>query len=235
MPESPRLDARIESWRSALAHSGLTDPARVDELEDHLRCLLEELPAPADEAAFDAVVRSLGPPERLATEFAKESPAMHPLLKIVGLVATLGFLLAFASSTGSGASFVQVTAAVAVTGLVGLGLLTGFGPRRTARALGAALRSSDALHPSERAALDRVLARGQRLAWASGGLTATIGVVQVLANLADPAQLGTGLGVALLAVLYGGLLAELGFGTLRAWLADVVADDQSSAGITTTS
>ncbi len=159
-----------------------------------------------------------GSVQHITQEFAKEQ-VMNPLSKFAGICITLG-LLSIAIWTGpSAAIFVHMPSLIFVTALVAGGLVTSFGPGKVRRAIGASLSGASPLEEAEVDSLCAVFQRGYRLAWMSGVIGAITGIIQMLQNLSDPSQLGSGLATCLLCVFYGALLAEVLFANGRQWLA----------------
>lgn len=215
----PEPIEELRAWRAAAERAGLGG-ARLDELEDHLLQSAAGLEARGAEpaTAFRAAASTLGDPAELAREFEKAIPAMHPLSKLFGSLLSLS-LVAFVAVEAGLDAMVSGPSIVLVTGLVAAGLVASFGPVRIARAIAVGLGTAAPRDAEERAALEEVAARGSRLSWASGLLAMIIGTIQMLANLADPSQLGPGAALAMCSLLYGALLAELAFGHLRQWIA----------------
>ena len=114
-------------------------------------------------------------------------------------------------------SFVDVPSALLVGGLVLGGLVASFGPVAIQRALRQAFESLPATERDVRDSL-RLARHGYRLSWAAGAVGVLVGTVILLTNLGDPAQLGGGMALAILSLLYGALLAELCFANFAQWL-----------------
>ncbi len=212
------LDHREElaALRRALRCAGLT-PDQVDELADHVEAdARRRVDSGCGEAqALREARAALGPVEALRAEFQKANPSMDLVSKLAGLaLSALVVALAF-GATGDLWALVHAPALLLVGGLVAGGLVASFGPVRVVRALRAGLTG----RPTDDAEVHAgVVARGYRLAWASGVLGTILGAIQMLAQLADPAGLGPGLATCTLSLLYGALIAEVGFANLRAWL-----------------
>ena len=73
----------------------------------------------------------------------------------------------------------------------------------------------------------RVLSSARVLASASGVLGALIGLVNMLSNMDDPAAIGPAMALALLATLYGVMIAELWIGPLINRLRTCMENDDS--------
>lgn len=212
--EPPSIAAYLDELRRK-AHLSGDDLA---ELEDHLLTSIQAdvqngLP---QEAAEQRAINNLGPIAPLAQEFQKES-TMNPLSRLLGISFSFAALAAAIMPYTSVGSYVDVPSFLLVLGLVVGGLMASFGPRATLRALRQALESAPL--PGRDVTDSMRLARhGYHLSWAAGGVGVLIGVVNILANLGDPSQLGGGLALALLSLLYGALFAELVFANATQWL-----------------
>lgn len=123
---------------------------------------------------------------------------------------------------GYPSELLQVTSAVMMCGVVGGGLWLSDGPRACVRLLAAVCgrRVSDRDDAAQFVSMSR---RGRRLAWTAGLLTMTAGVLRVLSVLHQPKLIGPGLALALVGIVYGAVLAELGFGAAERWFEVAVA------------
>jgi flagellar motor component MotA len=212
---------RIAQWRAALSRSGAFGAWQLDELEDHLqleiKCLIQGGLAP--DAAHDRALLAVGSVASLSTEYDKLN-RMKPLVKLSGLSLLLGIpVLAVMSSGTTLGIFIHLPSMLLVLGLVGAGLLLGFGPIRVGRAFRESISADPECSPEELNELVEVFSRGARIAWGSGVVGVILGIISMLQNLSDPSQLGQGAALALLSLLYGAVLAELVFSNLRQWLA----------------
>src|SRR4051794_5537849 len=74
------LDHAIVEWCRQLAAAGISSPAVLDELENHLRDdIASQLEAGANaQQAFDAAVGRIGNPTTLRSEFTKSAPKSRP-------------------------------------------------------------------------------------------------------------------------------------------------------------
>ena len=216
----PELESRVDAWRRQLLSSGVVRAWQVDELEDHLRsayaCSLEQ--GESDRHAWSSALNQTGQIEWITAEFKKEQ-AMNPLSRFAGIAVVLAMLwLIFSTGPGGLWIYVHVPSIVALVVFVSGGLVASFGLDQVRRALRASLSGSTPLEPAEAAALSAVLCRGQRLSWMSGVVLAMIGFIQMMANLSDPSMIGSGVATASLSLLYGALMAEVGFASVRQWL-----------------
>lgn len=211
--------------REQLARQGLLGE-HLDELEDHLRCEVEadsggDGETQAIEAALNAALERLGAPNALAAEYRKAHLPMHWMPKFLGVACSLGVVL-FALDLADLTQLVSPSALLLVGGFVAGGLCACFGPKRVARAVAVGLGAQLGESNADVEQLDAVAVRGQRLAWASGVIGFLLGLIAMAVNLSDPAQIGPAVAMSLMSLLYGALLAELGFGSLRSWLANRV-------------
>ena len=220
------LQACVRDWRQRLERTGAFRPWQLDELEDHLTCALEDLVerGGVSEATWSDVVARVGRSDQLVSEYAKGySRTVASRLLGVAFAATLFVALSFLSvGSVTISNFVHLGAAVFVLGLVFGGLVAGFGPSRVVSSFREALGRSDGLDLKDVTRLRQVLRRGYRLSWSSGVIVSVIGVIQVLSNVTSPAEVGAGLALSTLSLLYGALLAELCFANLDAWISSRV-------------
>lgn len=216
------LNHAIDAWRRRLDQDTALDADEIDELEDHLRMTIDaRLVCGLDEQeAFRQAADRLGATHLLAREYAKGKQTMTLLSKVSGTAFALGLLALAAAAGGSGSVFLHLPSLLFVTGLVAGGLWAAFGPALVVDALKVSLRGPDGQSqtPERRELHLAVFRRGYHLAWASGVVGTIVGVILMLANLADPSQLGSGIAVSLLTVLYGAVLAELVFRNLSQWV-----------------
>lgn len=216
----PRTWKAWQDLRATLAEAGVArDP--LDELEDHLCCELEAR-AIEDDREFDLALaqalEQLGAPRALAQEYRLAHPPMNPIPKLFGVVCALGVVLLTLGSAAELSALLQPSALLLVIGFVAGGLCACFGPRSVARAIAAGCGMSHAPSAGEAEIGRAIAARGARLAWAGGVIGFLAGLISLAVQLSDPAQVGPAIGLSLMSLLYGALLAELGFGSLRAWL-----------------
>jgi len=142
---------------------------------------------------------------------------MNPLSRFLGITLSLAVLAAAIMPFTSLGSYLDTSSILLVTGLVIGGLMASFGPRAILRSLRQALASSPL--PGRDVANSLAIARhGYHLSWAAGGVGVIVGVVNLLSNLGGPSEIGPGLALALLCLLYGALLAELVFANATQWL-----------------
>jgi len=96
------LETQITTWRQQMLAAGIKAPVPLEELENHLRDVVEhQIHAGADaSAAFEAAVRRIGAPAQLLQEFqqANTHERMNKNLRnifiaIAVLAVALGFIL----------------------------------------------------------------------------------------------------------------------------------------------
>lgn len=133
-----------------------------------------------------------------------------------GIMGLLGFWVLLGTAIALGGRpliFLNLPSAIVVSGVVGGAGLMMFGLKDFLNSL-LGLRALIVRVPIE--ALQRQQAQVLRglipAAYAGGALGTLIGVIQMLASLDDPSQIGAGMALALLTVLYSVMLAE---GVLR--------------------
>lgn len=215
----PDFEPLIRSWREDALATGALHAWQVDELEDHLRAILQESGDKGSaESAWQSALEHLGTTSSITTEFNKDLAVTH-LAKATGIVIVFALLAVCVNSGGGAVKFVHLPSLAIVLGLVSGGLIASFGPRRCWYALRASFAASSPLEPTEVEALGKVLRRGYWLSWASGALCGLLGMTQLLMLVPEPSLRGQGLAVVLLAPLYGALLAELLFAHCQQWLA----------------
>jgi flagellar motor component MotA len=131
----------------------------------------------------------------------------------VGLVA--GFVSWAALSKGTVEMFLDPAGLAIVFGAVLGGLWISFDPRLLFDAFAKSFQSEKVTDPQKVTLYAAVFSRAHQLAWGAGLLGTLIGMVLMLANMADPAAVGPGMAVSLLTLLYGAFLAEFIFGPLK--------------------
>lgn len=213
------LEPDIQSWRRSLGLPGHLEAEQLDELEDHLRSTVEAKVAQGQDEreAFAEAAHQLGPTTLITTEFAKDRMTMTLFSRLLGIALTVFVLVAAASITGVVGSFLYLPALLFVAGVVVGGLWASFGLRHVREAFACVLAgkpAADAVHAERFRA---IFLRGQRLAWSAGLLGALIGTINMLSMLGDPSQIGPCVALSMLSILYGALVAELGFRTLLQW------------------
>ena len=219
------LEPGIHEWRRSLWLPGHLDAGQLDELEDHLRSIIEAKIAQGrgEQEAFAQAVHQLGSTTLITTEFAKDRMTMTLFSRLLGIALTVSVLVAAASINGVVGSFLYLPALLFVAGVVVSGLWASFGLRHVRAAFTCVLAGkppADALHAERFRA---IFLRGQRLAWSAGLLGALIGTINMLSMLGDPNQIGPCVALSMLSILYGAIVAELGFRTLLQWMTPTTA------------
>jgi cytochrome c assembly protein len=145
-------EQRIAQWRQALAQKLGPDPEILDELESHLRDEIDRLVRQGqvrEEAVLSAIAK-IGPPEKLAQEFARVARPWWPIRIVLSgtLLAAAGALALVGFRFGQGGDRLLLVHVAAVT--VGYLLSYGIGMLAVCYALRRMVRD---------------LAAGQRLSW----------------------------------------------------------------------
>ncbi|MFT5287268.1 MAG: hypothetical protein ACI8TQ_003450 [Planctomycetota bacterium] len=216
------FEQELTEWIEANSGRDRLSALQLEELSDHLLHKAELLVAQGCDhrEAFSSAACDLGDISLLAKEFQKANPAMSPISKWIGTLIT-GVLLLY--GTGFVVPlwiFVHVPSLAVVFGVVTGGLWASFGPRTVWRTIRFTLAGAGGLQAGERELFEAVLQRGYGLSWAAGVLGALVSLVSLLQNLyfEDMGAFGQAVAMCLLTLLYGAILAELGFRTLRQWL-----------------
>lgn len=136
---------------------------------------------------------------------------MRQSTRLVGVsIILLALLLNGIAAPGfSLSAFLDWPSLVWVLGFVAGGLLMAFSPQTI---WGATLSSLTGRQPVEEAELRQYLAvfgRAYQSAWGAGIAGTLWGMMIMLGNLDDPDAIGPGMAVALMALFYGAMLAEL--------------------------
>lgn len=139
------LDQAIGEWRRQMRSGGIKSRVLLDELESHLRDDVEEQVRSGLDAmhAFDASVRSLGPPTELRSEFEDANSHLNPeehmkrklrnILAILAIIAVeMGFIMpalaqwriSATPSTGEMATVMAIGAIVLTIVTIGAASLT---------------------------------------------------------------------------------------------------------------
>lgn len=214
----------IRDFRARAVAAGLTK-AWIIELEDHLLTTFELAVAAGEpaEAAFTRAIQDLGGVDDLAHEFHKDH-LMHPVSKLFGLSFAMSAIVGSLWLLGGHPTILlALPPFLMVVGLSLGGLCASHGPVRLWRLVNVAL-GHGAVAPGEQTVLQRMCRRGHRLAYAAGFLSLLFGVIHVFSVLDDPALIGPGIAYALLGLVQGVLVAELGFANAEHWVTrDTVA------------
>jgi len=156
--------------------------------------------------------------ERATSSWVRRVFSLRALVQRASGAAVFGgiFACGILLEGGHPSELLQFTSAVMMCGVVGGGLWLSDGPRACVRLLAAVCgrRVSDRDDAVQFLSMSR---RGRRLAWTAGLLTMTAGVLRVLSVLHQPKLIGPGLALALVGLIYGAVIAELGFGAAARW------------------
>lgn len=155
---------------------------------------------------------------RLPVDGDAELPAAPGLLeRIAGLVALASFTAVGVMLQGVRPdALFQVTAIAVVTAIALGGLVASHGPRMLVRLFGVCL-GMQAVDEGEARALHTMCEHGRRLAYTGAAVQLLASAVFWLES-GQPGLSGHAVGTALTGVLFGLLLAEVGFGSVRHWI-----------------
>lgn len=167
---------------------------------------LRELPAgkcPECGSAFDPAI-----PDSVLAQLTRR----RTLISLFsGLILLVLVMLAMMLLGGRLGVYLDIPSVVLVLGILFGGLLLSHGLIAPFVAVGHVFAPRGARTPDRLLASVAVLRRAGRLSWAAGVIGFLIGGVTMLWDLSDPSSIGAGLGVAMVAPLYGAVLAELLF------------------------
>lgn len=167
---------------------------------------LRELPAgncPECGSAFDPAIP--------ASVLAQLSRRRTLISLFSGLIVLVVVMLAMMLLGGRLLIYLDIPSLVFVLGVLIGGLLLSHGFVAPFVAIGHVITPRRAGDPDRLLASVAVLRRAGRLSWAGGVIGFLAGAVAMLSDLSDPASIGAGLAVAMIAPLYGAVLAELLF------------------------
>ena len=206
------LNGELKQWRAILLRSGVLRAEDIDELEIHLRELIETLTADGlgVDAAFRTASEQLGDIQSITNEFAKENRTMNVVSRIIGV--TIVGLTVGLGAFGSGeiAWFIHFPSLISVLGIVMGGLLLSF---RSSAIWKAIARSVGTGQPHSQQELDlntMVFDRGRQLAWAGGLLAALTGFIAMMWAAGSGVKVSEiGFAVIALNLFYGVILAEV--------------------------
>eukprot|EP00752_Nemacystus_decipiens_P016613 g14853.t1 len=142
---------------------------------------------------------------------------MHLLTRFIGLNILFVMIWGTMMLGGKTGIYLDIPSVVMVVGVLFGGALLCFPVQQITDAFGAALgaESSAPVDHWQRQQRIAVFARLYQLAWGGGLVGALIGLIAMLSDLSDPASIGAGMAVALLAPAYGALLAEFIFNPMQ--------------------
>lgn len=142
---------------------------------------------------------------------------MHLITRLIGLNILFLMLAGTVMLGGNVGIYIDIPSIVMVIGVLFGGALLCFPVGQIIDALGAAFAGESAPHVTEwqRQSRIAVFARLYQLAWGGGLVGALLGLIAMLSNLSDPASIGAGMAVALIAPAYGALLAEFIFNPMQ--------------------
>lgn len=216
-PSPPCPDPQVAAWLQDLRARSRLSSDEIAELRDHLE---EGLARSIRDGvhphqAFAIAIESLGDVEQLIPEFERNRTMKRSMPVRVAALALATLPIAIAGWSVGFSPLAHLPSFLLVSGMIATGLVASFGRQ----AVGGAFRatSGDA-EPVDADVARAVFRRGYQLSWAAGVLGVLFGVVSVLTELSDPAQLGPALAMAISSILYGALFAEVGFRNLEHWV-----------------
>lgn len=128
--------------------------------------------------------------------------------RLVGVFVAAALIAFVIAMGGDGEFFFHAPSLIFVLLLVLAGMLMSFRPSQILRALEAGLTQNKKNSREEFAQHILVLDRAHQLAWAGGFLVFTMALIQMLATLNTPDQIGLGIAAGTLPLFYGVVLAE---------------------------
>jgi len=142
---------------------------------------------------------------------------MAMINRLVGLCILIVMLFGSAMLGGKLSIFVDLPSIVMVVGVLFGGAMLCFPVGQIADAIGAVFAGDDApaMNAWQREQRIAVFARLYQLAWGAGLVGALLGLIAKLSDLSNPASIGAGIAVSLLAPAYGALLAEFLFNPMQ--------------------
>lgn len=140
---------------------------------------------------------------------------LHPAHTLIGGTLLLLILIYWLDDSGDFTMYLDSSSLLWVVGIVIAGLWMCFGPFKTIKAVKDAVLGYRYDNVGDFSISIAVLARGYQLTWAAGLSGTLLGLVRMLANMDDPAAIGPGMAVSLLASIYAVILAEFFFSPLQ--------------------
>ena len=142
---------------------------------------------------------------------------MNLITRLIGLNILIVMLWGTAMLGGKLGIYLDIPSIIMVTGVLFGGALLCFPVHQITDAFGAAFEaeSAEPVDAWQRQQRIAVFARLYQLAWGGGLVGALLGLIAMLSDLSDPASIGAGMAVALLAPAYGALLAEFIFNPMQ--------------------
>lgn len=142
---------------------------------------------------------------------------MNLITRLIGLNILIVMLWGTAMLGGKAMIYVDIPSIIMVIGVLFGGVLLCFPVSQITDALRAAIEAEGAapVNDWQRQQRIAVFTRLYQLAWGGGLVAALLGLIAMLSDLSDPASIGSGMAVALLAPAYGALLAEFIFNPMQ--------------------
>lgn len=148
--------------------------------------------------------------------------------RLLGLAIIASAFAWAAMGTGDVFLWIDVPAAMMVMMLIVGGLWASFRPIDILMAVATALTGDQRSGPRQPVYV-AVFGRAHQYAWGAGIVTMLLGIVAMLQNASDPSLFGPGLAVAVLPVLYGGILGEFLFSPMQQMLMHPDAENDNQA------
>lgn len=142
---------------------------------------------------------------------------MHVLTRLIGINILIIMVWGSMALGGKVGIYLDIPSVVMLLGVLLGGVMVCFPFQQITDAIGAAFAGEHAEPVTvwQREQRIAVFARLYQLAWGGGLVAALIGLIAMLSDLSDPASIGAGMAVALLAPAYGALLAEFLFNPMQ--------------------
>ncbi|MEM8494591.1 MAG: MotA/TolQ/ExbB proton channel family protein [Planctomycetota bacterium] len=210
------IEARLQRWRLELALRHGLLKRELDELEDHVRAELDNADVCNSEHALEQSLVRLGDSKEIAREL-RRSRRFVTARVVFGIAVMLAFSIGLLALTFRYAfelffgTLVDLWSIAWIGGLTIGGLLVSYRPATILRTMAICSHRQTADGIDDLIDAAGVLGRGRQLALASGVVGSLVGIITMLIAVADFEAIGAGIGVGLISMLYGLLLAEFFF------------------------
>lgn len=215
------MDERIRRWQLELAVRYGLLRRELDELEDHVRRevaeSLEGVDPPSDERVgreLDDAIDRLGDSRAIARELRKSRRGDF-VWTLIGYGSLAVVIVLMLLMGGRMSIYLDIPFVVWIGCTVLAGVCVTCRPRRLVRAVAMGLLRSPPSGLDELVEAQGLLQFARVLCWASGLIGALIGTIAILSDLSYWPSIASGLALMLLAILYGGMLAEFFFAPMR--------------------
>lgn len=142
-------------------------------------------------------------------------PTLNPIQTLIGgglLLLVIGWA---AVGSGDHTMFIDTNSMILVLGITAAGLWMCYGPGAIVSSFRKTLLTKHTPSQTDLRQAVTILSSAYQLVWAAGLSGTLLGLVIMLSNMDDPAALGPGMAVALLATMYGLIFAEFIIGPIR--------------------